>query len=84
MIGNANSTIIAESNGTIKFTGSKMAAAYAAYATRVSDALETLMETTDMKVEPAVEFVSCGAGLHEHFVPKTSLEKHLVRSVGGR
>ncbi|KAF1772322.1 hypothetical protein GQ600_23578 [Phytophthora cactorum] len=55
-----------------------MAASYAAYATQVSEALQTLLETTRVKVEPAVEFVSCGAGLNEHFVPKTSLEMHLV------
>ncbi|KAG6965922.1 hypothetical protein JG687_00005148 [Phytophthora cactorum] len=54
-----------------------MAASYAAYATQVSEALQTLLETTRVKVEPAVEFVSCGAGLNEHFVPKTSLEMHL-------
>ncbi|KAG7379160.1 hypothetical protein PHYPSEUDO_008936 [Phytophthora pseudosyringae] len=61
-----------------------MTATYAAYATQVSDALETLLKTTRVKVEPAVEFVSCGATLHEHFVPKTSLEKHLRKCHGER
>ncbi|KAG3194424.1 hypothetical protein PC128_g9358 [Phytophthora cactorum] len=61
-----------------------MAASYAAYATQVSEALQTLLETTRVKVEPAVEFVSCGAGLNEHFVPKTSLEMHLWKCHGER
>lgn len=83
MAATPNGTIIADTNGAIKFTGLKMAAAYTMYATQVSDALQTLVKTTGVKVNPAVDFVSCGSGLHEHFVPKTSLEKHLVRSVPG-
>ncbi|KAL3668551.1 hypothetical protein V7S43_006634 [Phytophthora oleae] len=71
-------------NGTIKFTGSKMAEVYAAYAEQVSDALQTLLDTTRVQIEPAVEFVSCGVGLNEHFVPKASLEKHLKKYHGER
>ncbi|UIZ27673.1 hypothetical protein KXD40_005634 [Peronospora effusa] len=77
MVATPNGTIIADTNGAIKFTGLKMAAAYATYATQISDALQTLVKTTGVKIDPAVEFVSCDSGLHEHFVPKTSLEKHL-------
>ncbi|ETN24745.1 hypothetical protein PPTG_00956 [Phytophthora nicotianae INRA-310] len=62
----------------------KMADAYTAYATQVSDALQTLLETTGVKIEPPVEFVSCGEGLNEHFVPKASLERHLWKCHGKR
>ncbi|CAI5742438.1 unnamed protein product [Peronospora destructor] len=84
MVATPNDTIIADTNGAIKFTGLKMAAAYATYAIQVSDALQTLVKTTGVKVDPAVEFVSCDSGLHEHFVPKTSLEKHLRKCHGER
>ncbi|KAK1941843.1 YTH domain-containing family protein 1 [Phytophthora citrophthora] len=73
-----------DANGTIKFTGSKMAEMYAAYAEQVSDALQRILDTTRVEMGPAVDFVSCGVGLHEHFVPKTSLEKHLRKCHGER
>ncbi|KAL4138087.1 hypothetical protein PRIC2_001594 [Phytophthora ramorum] len=57
---------------------------YLAFSTQVSDVLQSLLETTGVSVEPAVEFVSCGAKLHEHFVPKASLEKHLRKCHGER
>ncbi|KAL7686938.1 putative U11/U12 small nuclear ribonucleoprotein 48kDa protein [Plasmopara halstedii] len=80
----ATRAVIVDANGTIKSTGSKMASAYAAYATQVLNALETLLETTGIKIEPAVNFVSCGEGLNEHFVPKASLETHLRKCHGIR
>ncbi|CAH0483021.1 unnamed protein product [Peronospora belbahrii] len=60
-----------------------MAATYFTYVTNVSNALETLIKTTGVRIEPAVvEFVSCGIDFHEHFVPKTSLKKHLRKCHG--
>ncbi|CAH0483018.1 unnamed protein product [Peronospora belbahrii] len=60
-----------------------MAATYFTYVTNVSNALETLIKTTGVRTEPAVvEFVSCGIDFHEHFVPKTSLKKHLRKCHG--
>ncbi|KAG6621995.1 uncharacterized protein IUM83_07373 [Phytophthora cinnamomi] len=60
------------------------ASEYAAYATQVSDALRTLLQTTGVRMETAAEFVSCGAGRREHFVPKASLERHLRKCHGER
>jgi hypothetical protein len=55
-----------------------MAATYASYATQVSEALRALLGETGVEVDPAVGFVSCGVNADEHFVPESSLERHLV------
>ncbi|CAI5735255.1 unnamed protein product [Hyaloperonospora brassicae] len=62
----------------------KSATTYAAIAAQAADALQALVQSTRVKVEPAVTFVSCGSPLHEHFVPESSLEKHLRKCHGER